>query len=64
MAECASLERMCSGNGTEGSNPSLSANFDYLLEIVNFMYHGVLFSEKTAENKPSEPDMDNTSEGS
>ena len=25
MADCASLERMCAGNGTEGSNPSLSA---------------------------------------
>ena len=25
MADCASLERMCTGNGTEGSNPSLSA---------------------------------------
>ena len=27
MADCASLERMCTGNGTEGSNPSLSAMF-------------------------------------
>ena len=25
VADCASLERMCAGNGTEGSNPSLSA---------------------------------------
>ena len=25
MADCASLERMCGGNSTEGSNPSLSA---------------------------------------
>jgi hypothetical protein len=25
VADCASLERMCTGNGTEGSNPSLSA---------------------------------------
>lgn len=25
VADCASLERMCGGNSTEGSNPSLSA---------------------------------------
>ena len=25
VAECAALEMLCTGNGTEGSNPSLSA---------------------------------------
>ena len=25
VADCATLERSCAGNGTEGSNPSLSA---------------------------------------
>ncbi len=25
VADCATLERSCTGNGTEGSNPSLSA---------------------------------------
>ncbi len=34
MADCASLERMCAGNGTEGSNPSLSANIDQLPRII------------------------------
>ena len=34
MADCASLERMCTGNGTEGSNPSLSATIYRLCRSI------------------------------
>ena len=34
MADCASLERMCGGNSTEGSNPSLSATYSRLARII------------------------------
>jgi hypothetical protein len=42
VAECAALEMLCTGNGTEGSNPSLSAiSFcvllgEYPAEVVGF----------------------------
>ena len=35
MADCASLERTCAGNGTEGSNPSLSAIARHCCQVYN-----------------------------
>ncbi len=41
VADCASLERMCAGNGTEGSNPSLSARLRPKLVLANEACHGL-----------------------
>ena len=42
MADCASLERMCGGNSTEGSNPSLSATFYSKLEPIRVNYFPII----------------------
>ena len=36
MVEGARLESVCRGNSTEGSNPSLSANFQLASSLSNF----------------------------
>ena len=51
VADCASLERMCGGNSTEGSNPSLSAIF--LLHKL-----GVLFNASWYDSSLCKRDLE------